>query len=86
METQTQLLTPTSYWNADNTDTSITMEDYLGSNFSFVLIPTHGAVSCICNLYVNHNQEEIPLVTCALVFRENQAQILARKKEEVFRW
>lgn len=60
METKTKLLTPMSYWNAANTDTSITMEDYLGSNFSFVLIPTHVTVLCICNLYVNHNQEEIP--------------------------
>lgn len=58
-ETKTKLLIPTSSWNTNNANTNITMEDYLGSNFSFVLPPTHVAVSCFCNLYVNRNREEI---------------------------
>lgn len=36
------------------------VEDYLGSDLSFVLIPTCVAVACPCSLYVNHNQEEMP--------------------------
>lgn len=59
MGAKTKLPTPTSSWNTNNTNTNIMMEDYLGSNFSFVLLPTHVAVSCFCNLYVNHTQEEI---------------------------
>lgn len=58
METKTKLLIPTSPWNTNNANTNITMEDYLGGNFSFVLPPTHVAVSRFCDLYVNRNREE----------------------------
>lgn len=59
METKTKLLTPTSSGSTHNANTNIMMEDYLGSNFSFVLPPTQVAVSCFCNLDANHKPEEI---------------------------